>query len=186
MAHLFIVEGRIVKPNPETLLIPPFKDIWARDKTKDKTFAMEEFTYIEFVTSMKKSNPYAGYDEKVKRDKVKDDIITKVDWGEDDLIRDAIKKIKEFQEEASVTYSYYMANKIAAEQIKTFFLNFDIGELNTRTGNPIYKPRDITGAISDANKTLETLHSMKEKVEQEIFESSRTRGQKEISPFAKI
>ena len=34
MAFLFIVSEKSVFPNPETLLISPFKDIWARDKSK--------------------------------------------------------------------------------------------------------------------------------------------------------
>ena len=36
MAFLFIVSEKSVFPNPETLLISPFKDIWARDKGKKK------------------------------------------------------------------------------------------------------------------------------------------------------
>ena len=37
MSHLFIVENNIAKPNTETLLISPFKEIWERDKSKDKS-----------------------------------------------------------------------------------------------------------------------------------------------------
>ena len=77
-----------------------------------------------------------------------------------------------------------MSNKRGAEQMKTFFNNLDISEVNSKTGNPLYKPKDITSALNDANRTLETLDSMKEKVEQELFETTKNKGQKEISPFA--
>ena len=53
MAFLFIVTEKTVFPNTETLLISPFKDIWKRDKTKQKHHALEEFAYIEFMSSMK-------------------------------------------------------------------------------------------------------------------------------------
>lgn len=184
MSLLFIVENKTVKPNPETLLIEPFKSIWARDTTREKVFAIEEFTYIEFVTSMKKSNPYHGYSESIKRQKVKADIITKAGWEEDQLIKNAIKKVEEFQTEGSTTYRYFMSAKVAAEQMENFFTNFDITEANLKTGNPLYKPKDITSALIDTYKVLENLTALKEKVDQELFEFTKTKAQKEISYFA--
>lgn len=184
MSVLFIVENKSVKPNAETLLVPPFKNIWNRDKTKGKTFALEDFAYIEFVSSVKKTNPYAGYKEKEKKEKVKNDIITKKDWVEDELILQAIEKVTQFQQKASTTYNYYMSAKIAAEKMDDFFKNFDMNECNLKTGNPIYKPRDITSALNDTTKVLENLNALKEKVEQDLYESTKTKGQKEISPFA--
>jgi hypothetical protein len=184
MAYLFSVENRVVMPTAEALLISPYKDIWNRDKSKDKQYAIEDFSYIEFMSSMKKSNPYSGYDEDLKHEKIKEDIITRKNWKPDALISKAIDKIKEFQEKASVTYSYYMSNKRGAEQMKSFFNTLNISEVNSKTGNPLYKPKDITSALNDANRTLETLDSMKEKVEQELFETTKNKGQKEISPFA--
>ena len=128
MSVLFKIENKIVKPNPETLLIPPFKQIWSRDKGKGKEKALEDLTYVEFCTSQKKSNPYAGYDEKLRKRKVLEDIITQDNWEEDDLIKHAMRKVLEFQKEASITYSYYMASRIAADKIKEFFLDFDMTE----------------------------------------------------------
>ena len=58
MAYLFQINGRAVFPNAETILISPFKDIWERDLSKNKENAIQEFAYIEFMTSMLKSNPY--------------------------------------------------------------------------------------------------------------------------------
>jgi hypothetical protein len=78
-----------------------------------------------------------------------------------------------------------MAAKIGAEEMKTFFLNFSMNEVNLKTGNPIYKPRDITSALKDTNDIIQRLDSMKSKVEQEIFEVTKKRGEKTISPFAK-
>ena len=184
MSLLFIVEDKKVSPHTETLLIFPFKEIWERDESPNKENAMEEFAYIEFVSSMKKSNPYAGYEEVQKREKVKEHIITRNEWEPDTLVEEAIVKCKSFQHEASPTYSYYMAAKLGANKMQTFFNTFDMNEKNERSGNPIYKPKDITQALNDTAKVLENLNTMKEKVEQELFESTRMKGQKEISPFA--
>lgn len=185
MAFLFVVEGRAVFPNPETLLISPYKDIWERDESENKENAIEDFCYIEFTTSTKKSNPYRQYEDEIKKKIVKKDVITREDWEEDELIVAARKKLETFQREASTTYSYYQAAKIAAEKMKTFFLNVDLDERNEKTLNPVYKPTDITRALNDTEKVLANLKDLEKKVEEEIYEEVRTKAGKEISHFAK-
>lgn len=184
MAFLFKVEGKLVTPNDETLLISPYKEIWKRDKSKKKLNALEEFAYIEFMGSMKKTNPYRQYPENKKHGVVKQEVITQNDWKPDHLVLEAIGKLKKFQKEASTTYSYYMAAKKAAEKMQDFFNNVDITERNMKTGNPIYKPGDITRALNDTEKVLANLKALEKKVEEELYEETRTKGGKEISPFA--
>ena len=53
MSLLFTIESKIVKPYTETLLISPFREIWERDTNAGKFTAIDEFTYIEFMTSVK-------------------------------------------------------------------------------------------------------------------------------------
>jgi hypothetical protein len=181
---LFQVQGKSVVPYTETLLVTPFKEIWERDPSPQKEAAIEDFVFIEFTTSLLKTNPYAGYDENVKEQKVIEDCITREGWQPDELILQAKQKVIEFQEDASPTYSYYLAAKRGAEEMKTFFNNFSMNEVNMKTGNPVYKPADITRALKDTNDVLQRLDSMKKKVEQELFEVTKRRGEKSISPFA--
>lgn len=185
MAFLFIIEGRSVFPNAETLLIPPFKDIWERDKSKNKENALEEFCYIEFISSVKKSNPYRQYEEEKKEIEIRKDVITQKDWEPDELVKQGIDKLSEFQMKASTTYTYYQAAKVAAGKMKDFFLNVDLNERNEKTFNPIYKPTDITKALNDTEKVLTNLKSLERKVEEEIYEETKTKAGKEISFFAK-
>ena len=184
MAFLFEVTGKTVFPNAETLLIEPFKTIWNRDKDKNKVVALEEFAYMEFISSMKKSNPYRQYKEREKDKKIRQAIITTENWDPDDLILEGIQKIREFHEEASTTYNYYMAAKKAAEKMQDFFMEVDITSVNPKTFNPIYKPRDITSALNDTEKVLSNLKSLEKKVEEELYEETKNRSKKEISFFA--
>lgn len=184
MAFLFEVNNKIVIPNPETLLIEPFKEIWERDKTPNKVHAIEDFTYIEFITSMKKSNPYRQYPEERKHEVLVEEIITRDNWIPDGLIQQGISKVEQFQKEASTTYNYYMAAKTAAEKMQEYFIEVDINERNEKSGNPIYKPRDITSALNDTEKVLANLKSLEKKVEEEIYEETRNRSDKKISPLA--
>lgn len=182
MAFLFTVENAVAKPNVETLLISPFKEIWERDTSTDKSQAIKEFTFIELMTSKKKTNPYAGYADDIRFNKLRE-IYFDSEWEPDSLIERGLIEIDKFQKEASVTYSYFLSVTKAAEKMKQFFNTFDMTERNERTGLPIYKPKDITAAMTDTDKVLQNLNAMKEKVEQELFEQTKTRGMKQINPF---
>jgi len=184
MSFLFKINEKVVFPNEETLLIEPFKSIWKRDKTKNKNIALKELAYIEFMTSLKKSNPFRQYPEDKKEEVIKEEIIRNKKWKPDKLIMNAIEKLKVFQKEASTTYNYYLSAKTAAEKMQYFFNTVDITAVNPKTCNPLYKPRDITSALNDTEKVLSNLKSLEKKVEEELYEETRTRSDKQISPFA--
>jgi hypothetical protein len=185
MSLLFTVQSKVVSPTTESLLIFPFREIWERDDSKDKRFAIEDLSYIEFMASIQKSNPYSGYPENERPSKIIKDIITRAEWDQTDpLIQAGIIKLKEFQAEASVTYNYYMAAKSAAEKMQHFFINFSMSDVNLRTGAPIFKPKDITSALNDTSRVLENLNTLREKVDNEIFEEVKKKGQKVVSPLA--
>ena len=183
MSYLFVVENNIAKPNNETLLIEPFKALWDRDKSQDKSRAIREFTYIELMSSKKKSNPYAGYSDEIRAQKLKEYLFEdQPEWEPDIEVEKGLAKIVEFQKEASPTYTYYISVLEATEKMKDFFTTFDINEVNDK-GARVFKPNEIVMAISNTDKLLQNLHSMKEKVEQELFEQAKTRGMKQINPF---
>ena len=184
MAFLFKATNKVVYPNAETLLISPFKEIWKRDKTKNKEKALEEFTYIEFMTSMKKSNPYRQYPEDRKEEVIRKDIIKQKDWEPDDLVKAGIEKVIEFQKNASTTYNFYMSAKRAAEKMQNFFNNVNVNERGGKFDTPIWKPRDITSALNDTGKVLANLKDLEKKVEEELFEETKNKSGKEVSPFA--
>lgn len=183
-AFLFQINGKAVFPNAETLLIYPFKDIWERDKTEEKVNAIQELAYIEFMTSMLKSNPYREYPDDKKEEVIMKEVITQMDWKPDELVQAGMDYIIEKQMEGSITYRYWLSNKTAIEKMITFFNNFDIDERNPKTFMPIYKPKDITSAVAEAEKILTTINALKQKVEEELYESNKTRSGKVISVFA--
>lgn len=182
MAFLFVVENNRAKPNVETLLIEPFKGIWEGDDSADKREAIKVFTYIEFMTSKKKSNPYAGYNDLDRHGRLVEDLGL-VDFVVDDRIRSAMAMIEKFQEEASPTYQYYRSSLVTAEKTRKFLMEVDLSERNAKNGNLLYKPKDITSALRDTEGIIQTLGVLREKVEQELFESVKTKGNKLINPL---
>lgn len=183
MSFLFEITDNIVSPKPEVLLIYPFNEIWDRDESPHKVEAKKEFAYIEFMTSMLKSNPYRDYEEVKKEIVIRKEVVRIDDWRPDDLVRNGIRYLEEKQEEL-ISYRYWLSNKIALEKLIEFFNEFDINERNPKTLNPIYKPKDITSATTDAEKNLSMINNLKKKVDEDVYESLKTKGSKEVSPFA--
>lgn len=184
-AYLFVVEGKVVKPNTETLLISPYREIWERDESTGKFRAIQELSYIEFIVSQKKSNPYSGYAPSVRSTKIIRDLFLDDDgWEPDELVDLGIEKLKEFQAKASPTYRYWESVYMAVEKMNIFFRTFNIKERNEKTGNPIYKPRDITSAVKETDDMLAKMNKLKEKVENDLFDVVINRGGREDSPFA--
>lgn len=183
MSWLFKIEGTMVYPNAETLLIPPFKEIWERDTSKDKWQAMKEFAYMEFMTSQLKSNPYKGYSEKVKEAKILEDIIKDDTWEADDLVNSGIEKILDIQTNGSPSYRSYTIAMEAKNKSEKWLNNFDPDE-RVANGGLVLKPKDISNALLDYGKVAAEMESLKKKVEEELFETVKTRANKVISPFA--
>lgn len=183
MSFLFVVEQNKAKPNTETLLITPFKEIWERDTTPKKSRAIKEFTYIEFMTSKKRTNPYAGYSEEDRSKRLKIDLDLDATWNPDIYMEMGMAKLVEFQKDASETYNYYVDSLATAEKTRKFLKEIDLGEKNPRTGALLYKPKDVTSALIDTEKVIQTLLALKEQVEQQLIEKTRTKGNKAINPF---
>lgn len=183
---LFKVENGVAKPTEHALLISPYKDMWDRDETPNKEQAIREFTFIELNCSFKKSNPFKGYpdgrrEQEILKNIFKDEEIT-IDL-KDELIVEGIELYEKLRKEASPTIQYYLASKEGAEKMIKWLREFDMNKENPRNGMPLYKPREITSALKDSYDVMKTLNSLEEKVYEQIFESAKTKSNKEINYF---
>lgn len=181
--EIFKIEAGVVKPTIEILLIDPFKTIWERcSPLTNFARSMQEFAYIEFMCSPKKSNPYHGYAEDVKEDKIIRGIFKDEQYTPDALVKEAMDVYKEFFYEASPTLTFLEDARTGAEKLKSFFRTFDINA-TTDKGALLYKPADITRALSDTLGVIRTLAALEDKVHQEVFDTVKSKGDREINPF---
>lgn len=181
-----IVNGNVI-PNPETLAIWPFSQINDRDPTPHKERASQDWKFIEFYCSPKKTNPFGGYPSGiVRRDKIVANIRKiEPDYNieTDELILAAIDQYMEFWNSASPSLAYYNSNLKALKQMENFFNNLDMEKINIKTGMPMYKPKEITSAIADAKTTLTALNSIKDQVDQELYDTTKTKSNRTINHF---
>jgi len=125
MSFLFEINGRQVWPRAETLLVSPFREIWERDKSKDKEDALGELAFIEFCTSAKRSNPFGQYPDSVREEVVAGEVVRREGWRPDGLVREGMEKVRRMQEEGSDAYRYYLSARAAVELPVAAFLGFD-------------------------------------------------------------
>jgi len=181
---LFKVEGNLVVPTEHALLMYPYSEIWDRDTDPTKLEAKRQFAYIELNCSYKKSNPYKGFADDVRKGKVLKAIYREDadSFVEDELIVEGMKLYEYLRVEASPTLQYYLSAKAGAEKMMSWLNDFDMDKLDSR-GNPLYKPREITSALKDSYDVMKTLNAMEEKVYEQLFETMKTKGNKEINHF---
>lgn len=188
---IFNVINQNVFPTTEVLLISPFKEIWERDVSEHKFYAIKEFSYIEFMCSPKKSNPFNGYtDLEIRSKKIKENLYNKEVvhksiaelWKADIFIEDGIKLYNEFLYEASPSLSFLKAAEEACEKLKNWLSTVDLNQTNVK-GALLYKPVDITNALSKTEIVIKQLFTLREKVEQELFDTTKTMKNRVINPF---
>lgn len=184
MAVLFHVVNQKVVPTAETLLVHPFSDIWERDKSKDKEFALKEFAYIEFFCSVAKTNFFRQYEENVRSARIIDQVFGEKGYTPDELVLRAIALYNKFNTEASASYTYYQANLKLVKKIENYLNNLDPQAVNPKTMLPVFKPKDLTAAVADTKKVITELKGVEKIVQEEVQEELQIRAQKKISPFA--
>lgn len=182
MVELFDIDNGVLIPTTHALMIEPFKSIWNNDTDNDKINALNAFKYIELMTSLAKSNPYSGYDIDEKKYKVAEQIYGNKDYEVDDLIKDGIRVIENFNNEASESMSFYLALKKSVEELKSFLNNVDLNE-RTNAGSSVYKPADITNAGKQSVELLSNLTALKKKAQSELYETSKTRNNRDVGLF---
>lgn len=164
---LFELKNNIVVIEPQGIMVPEMKVIWDSDKSKDKSKAYKELSYIYFVADFK--SPYANYPEDKRKEIVRDDFIRDSKWKEPDYIIAALKKYSELQETSSMRM--LIAAKIAQDMITDYF----------KTGKCKIDPRELMGVLSNIGKSVESLDKIEEKVKKEISSNEKIRGGGKIS-----
>lgn len=183
MSYLFDIEGNHVIPHKETLLISPFKEIWERDKKKDKSVAIMELSYCEFMASNHKTNPFREYGSN-KSSSILNSIKLSKKWEADFLVLKGIEAIKDFEREGSLNYRLYAsAHKTLTRLIDDLGL-LDIKAKNEKTGSLLYKPKDILSALNEATDVLKSFNEIKKKVDEDFYDIERFQANKRISLLA--
>lgn len=169
-------------PTIHALMIQPFKAMWQEDTSADHGEAILAFSFIELMCSPKKSNPFIGYEKDVRYIKLKEELFGDSAYELPYLVVDGIAKYEQLLENSSPSYPLLQSAFNAAGKLKTFFNSFNLNE-RTNSGASVYKPRDITSALKDVDTVIKSLESTRNKINEEMLSSDKTRNNREVGLY---
>ena len=174
-----IVSGEVVV-DPSRLLIPEFKKLWQRDKSKDKRNVIKELAYITFLFDLSADNPYRGYTEYERGSVLKKDLFDDVNWEPDEGITDAITKFKKLMETTNTRV--LLGAKKAAEELAKWFEQIDFSLVDAY-GKPVFSARELSSNLKEVGNIVKSLGQLEEMVRQEQIEKTMTRGGSDIGMY---
>jgi hypothetical protein len=168
---IFELESNYPILQAELLVVPEFKKIWDRDKTKGKDKAKTELAYIYFMLDVKSA--YLAYSEEKMEKKICQDLFGKDSYTPD---QDLVKAMARFQEFAETPSTGLLKDaRTSVNEVRKFLRTVDLSERN-RMGMPVYKPKEVTSALTDLDKVVDNLQKLEERVSREDYEGGQNRG----------
>lgn len=158
---------------PELLLVREFKALLDRDKTKNKTRATRELTYIYLAIDYK--SPYSQYSELERHEEALSDAsITEAEFN-DPIFREACRKYRNLQD-SNKSIKLLNAARNAADQFVEYFET--IIDLNERdqNGKPVFSAEKVMKEMAQLSKVHEQLSILEGQVKQELEVQSNTRA----------
>lgn len=173
--QLFELKNYQVTFSPQALTLVPFKALWDRDKSKDKSRAIQELAYIWYMTDYK--SDFADIlDKKERHNEVLKSCISIKDWTPDKLVNEALNFYKNRNE--TVASRMLEGALIYANKVDQWFRNVDLFEVDDK-GRPLYDAKKGNDILKDLGKTVESLKQLQDVVRKERDMNSKLRGERE-------
>lgn len=167
------VNNRLEINEPEILLTKEFKDLYNRDKSKNKSKFWKELTYIYLAIDWK--SPYSQYSEQERHEEaINDSELTEQEFN-DPIFREACRKYKNLQD-SNKSVKLLKAARSAADQFIDYFET--IIDLNERdqNGKPVFSAEKVMKEMGMLNKVHEELIDLENRVKKELAEKSTLRA----------
>jgi hypothetical protein len=171
---VFDIIGGEVVIDPSRLIIPEFKKLWSRDKTKDKRHALKEISYIVFRFDLSSDNPYRGYNEYDRDDVLKKDLFGNINWQPDKDIQLAINRFQELMETTNIRV--LLGAKQAAEELAKWFRQVKFSDSE-------FSVTELSRNLKEVGNIIKSLAQLEEMVKKEQVDKTTTRGGTDIGMY---
>ena len=178
MIKLFKYEGYKLHISEEAFVLKPFKEIWNRDKTKNKDKALQELGYIYFMSDPRSDYQYI-IDEEERTNAIKEGEGIDPKWKPDNKVIEAMKFYKTFKPVSALLLE---DTRIAVDKLRQLLRNIDLTEVYDK-GKPIYTLNTITATIKQIPSLVKDLDEAEKAIAKEIMESDKVRGAQEKSMY---
>lgn len=177
--NLFELNNGVVTFAPQAIVLKPFKDLWDRDKTKDKITATLELSFVYFFCDFK-SDFIDIIDEKEREEEIKKILFPNKKWKSDSKIQEAINFYRTRSE--TVTTKLLENALSAVDKVSTYLSTVDLNDVDER-GKPIHDAKKVADTIGSLDKLVESLGKIQDRVKKEREVKERMRGNKEKKLF---
>lgn len=175
---LFKYEGYKLHISEEAFVLKPFKEIWNRDKTKNKDKALQELAYIYFMCDPRSDYQYI-VDEEDRAKAIKEGEGIDSKWKPDNKVIEAMNFYKTFKPVSALLLE---DTRIAVDKLRQLLRNIDLTEVDDK-GKPIYTLNTVTATIKQIPSLVKDLDEAEKAIAKEIMESDKVRGAQEKSMY---
>ena len=159
MIKLFKYEGAKVIISEEAITLKPFKVLWNRDKTKDKSRATDELAFIYFYSDPR-SDFQVYVDEEERLSQIKEGLGLDEKWKPDDKVWEAVKYYESFKPMSSLLLE---DTRFLIDNLRKSLRSIDVNERDDK-GKPVFQVNVIMKAIKDMPDLLETLDNKEKSI----------------------
>lgn len=169
---LFTLENYTLKISEEAYTIKAFRDLYKRDKQRNKEKAILELGFIYHFCDPRSDYNYIVDDEE-RKSLIKSQEGLPADWEPDAKVREAIEVYKTLTQ---TTTSLLLADtRVAVEKARLFLRDLDLSAVDDN-GKPKYTIATFISAIKDIPKLVKELSEAEKAVLQEVEEAGRMRA----------
>lgn len=172
--------GVIIEILPHMLIESELREVYDRDKTKNKGRAKQELHYIAAVANF--GSPYFHWTEEKQQRELGRRIFGKP-FRPDRKVQKAINAMYALQEESYPAFRYYRATQNALDKLTEFITTFDPSTL-TSEGRPLYT-KELAAYVEKAASMAEQLSELRKKISEQKFSKPKTSGNRTINHFEK-
>ena len=167
------VNNRLEINKGEILLVREFKNLFDKDKSKDKNQAFKELTYIYLALDWK--SPYSQYTELERHEEaLRDSGLTEEEFN-NPVFREACRKYRALQD-SNKSIKMLNAAKTAVDRFIDYFeVIVDLNERD-QNGKPIFSAEKVMKEVSNLTKVHQELIDLENAVKKELIEQSTLRA----------
>ena len=150
-----------------------FKNLFDKDKSKDKSQAFKELTYIYLALDWK--SPYSQYTELERHEEaLRDSGLTEEEFN-NPVFREACRKYRALQD-SNKSIKMLNAAKTAVDRFIDYFeVIVDLNERD-QNGKPIFSAEKVMKEVSNLTKVHQELIDLENAVKKELIEQSTLRA----------
>lgn len=171
MIKLFKYEGWQVTVEPEAIMLAPFKAIWDRDNSNDKTMAKQELAYIYFLEDPRSDYQYI-VDIEERSKEITSGLGMPKEWKPDKVIERAATFYRSFK---PISAGLLEDTRYVANKLRTSIKEMDFDERDDK-GKPIYTLNSISATLKQLATLAVDLDEAERKLNKDIVAETKARG----------